>query len=340
MTNAAFAHWILQARRFLARLCSSLGAWLARGIETGRSPFVDANLGNAPSAPPLALYPIEHVILTDAVVQTLFKQFAAHRRTDRGEEETGWVLMGWREERMAVVTAALPAGAGREAGVAHVRFDVNTQALSSRILRQTDRRLTIVGIVHTHPGSLRHPSRGDYEGDRLWVRLLRGREGVFGIGTADGAHDEAWSQPKTHMMLQGGLRLTWYALGEHDRNYRPLAVEVVPGDDLAAPLQPIWPIIEKHAEPLEALCQQLARLRFFIDAKEASLWLVIPTAYEAQLGVKLLQQAIAFRRARGEWQQPLFPDDPAWRPLEVQAQRIDQGIFAALAEQAQHEGHL
>src|SRR5439155_16670861 len=91
-----------------------------------------------------------------------------------------------RLESEAVALATLPAGAGRSAGVAHVQFSSNGQALGSRIVRQADRRLVPLGVVHTHPGTLRHPSDGDYRGDSQWVGKLRGHEGIFGIGTADG----------------------------------------------------------------------------------------------------------------------------------------------------------
>ena len=76
----------------------------------------------------------------------------------------------------------------------------------SRIVRQTDRRLTIVGVVHTHPGSLRHPSDGDFRGDSEWVASLRGGEGVFGIGTADGPEAAATlfaQQPRPNVQCLG-----------------------------------------------------------------------------------------------------------------------------------------
>src|SRR5262249_53985037 len=128
---------------------------------------------------------VQQVVLTEEVARTLFDDFAAHRQGERGDEEIGWVLLGVREEEEGLVLATLPAGTTRSAGVAHVLFDSDTQAIASRIVRQKDRRLNIVGVVHTHPGSLRHPSEGDYHGDSLWVGQLRGGEGVFGIGTAD-----------------------------------------------------------------------------------------------------------------------------------------------------------
>ena len=127
---------------------------------------------------------LQRVLLTDGVGRTLFEEYAGHRR-ERGEDETGWVLLGLRDAKEAVVLATLPAGALADSGSAHVRFNSEAQALASRVVRQADRRLSIVGVVHTHPGSLRHPSDGDYRGDREWVANLRGREGVFGIGTAD-----------------------------------------------------------------------------------------------------------------------------------------------------------
>src|SRR5262249_54657988 len=97
----------------------------------------------------------DRVVLTEGVSSTLFEDFAAPRAAARGDEETGWLLMGYREPRAAVITATLPAGADRDAGVAHVRFNSAAQALGSRILRQKDKRLTILGVAHTHPGSLR-----------------------------------------------------------------------------------------------------------------------------------------------------------------------------------------
>jgi len=139
-----------------------------------------------PPAAPRQYERLDRVVLTDEVSRTLFDEFAAHRDTSRGEEETGWVLLGVREVHEALVLATLPAGAERSAGVAHVRFNSEGQALASRIVRQWDRRLTMLGVVHTHPGSLRHPSDGDYYGDSQWVGRLRGGQGIFGIGTADG----------------------------------------------------------------------------------------------------------------------------------------------------------
>ena len=122
--------------------------------------------------------------------------------------------------------ATLPAGAMRDASVAHVRFNSNAQALASRIVRQTDRRLATLGVVHTHPGSLRHPSDGDLRGDGQWVANLRGKEGIFGIGTADGPEttgDLFAYQPSPHVQCMGGLRFSWYSLRQGDARLSSLA---------------------------------------------------------------------------------------------------------------------
>src|SRR5689334_14251331 len=158
--------------------------------------------------------PLRRVTLTDEVGRTLFEEYAAHLTGDRGDEETGWLVLGLRQEDEAIVLATLPAGTRREAGVAHVRFSSSAQAVGSRIVRQLDRRLTPLGVVHTHPGSLRHPSDGDYRGDSQWVGQLRGQEGVFGIGTADAKRGNGTVfgvQPKPHVQCLGELCLSWYA---------------------------------------------------------------------------------------------------------------------------------
>ena len=72
--------------------------------------------------------PLDGISLTDGVGHTLFEEYAAHREETRGDEETGWVLLGLREGDSALALATLPAGAGREAGQAHVRFNASAQA--------------------------------------------------------------------------------------------------------------------------------------------------------------------------------------------------------------------
>jgi hypothetical protein len=276
---------------------------------------------------------LERVFLTDEVNRTILEEFAAHRQDARGEEETGWVLLGVREERQATVLATLPAGAGRDAGVAHVRFNSNGQALASRIVRQWDKRLTILGVVHTHPGRMRHPSEGDYRGDIEWVSRLRGREGIFAIGTADAASHHQGNgtatayQPHRHTQVMGELCLSWYCLGEGDRNYRPLEMGVTIGPDLARPLRPVWPAIEEHAEELDRLCRQQANLTFAMlgEAAEAALCVQMPLAGEKEsLRVLLNDQGIRYYWIRGSELTEVNPRE----------QRIDRGVYMILAELA------
>lgn len=237
-----------------------------------------ANFGGPPSnaripppelrdAGPVTALPyqaLRRVQLTSGAARTLFDEYAAHRLDERGDEETGWVLLGWRDRDDAVVLATLPAGADREAGEAHVRFNSTAQGVASRIVRQTDKRLAMLGVVHTHPGSLRHPSDGDFRGDIRWVGQLRGSEGVFGIGTADGKYarpsDELW-QPRPNMNCRGDLCFTWYSLRDGSRNYHVIPVELIEGPDLGAALRPVWGTLEEHAERLERLALQQARVR-------------------------------------------------------------------------------
>src|SRR5713226_8964445 len=213
--------------------------------------------------------PLERVLLTDGVGRTLFDEYAAHQASLRGGEETGWVLLGLREQEEAIVLATLPAGSARDAGAGHVQFNSWGQVLASRIVRQADRRLTILGVVHTHPGSLRHPSDGDYRGDSIWVGQLRGGEGIFGIGTADNPQHNGLAlavQPRPNVQCLGKLRLSWYSLANGDRNYRPLPAGYTLGPDLARPLHSVWAVIEAHADRLDRLCRQQAGVTFEVVA--------------------------------------------------------------------------
>src|SRR5215468_9373911 len=70
------------------------------------------------TAEPAHYAPLRRAVLTDGVAHTLFDGYASHRAAERGEEETGWVLLGLRHADEVVALATLPAGAGRDAGVA------------------------------------------------------------------------------------------------------------------------------------------------------------------------------------------------------------------------------
>jgi hypothetical protein len=274
--------------------------------------------------------PLQRILLTDGVGRTLFEGYARHRNEERGEEETGWVLLGLRELSEAVALATLPAGSRSDAGVAHILFNSTAQAVASRIVRQVDRRLTMLGVVHTHPGSLRHPSDGDLRGDRLWVQHLRGREGVFAIGTADvpaGAAGLFACQPKPNVQCLGDLRFSWYALRQGETHYRPLPVEVTLGPDLARDLHAVWPTLEAHAERIERLMQQQAGVRIEAVTGEMgpALVLVVPLAgNEGSLRARLQDSEVRYLLERnGELFETSHRDD-----------LVDRGIYLLLAELA------
>jgi proteasome lid subunit RPN8/RPN11 len=274
--------------------------------------------------------PLQRVVLTDEVGRTLFEEYEAHRAGARREEETGWVLLGIREAEEAVVMATLPAGTQRDAGVGHVQFNSMGQALGSRIVRQLDRRLTILGVVHTHPGSLRHPSDADFQGDRNWVGQLRGKEGIFGIGTVEKASTNGMpvaQQPRPNVHCLGRLRFTWYVLGEGERNYRPLPLGLTLGPDLARSLHSVWAVIEAHADRLDRLCRQQTGISFRVAAGENGpvLSVKIPLAEpEHAIEVCLEEKAVRyFLHRKGE----VFLVEPG-------DARIDRAVYLLLAELA------
>jgi proteasome lid subunit RPN8/RPN11 len=315
-----FQAWVRSAGQFLNELHRS---WRREDIAV---PIARPN-----GAPGKARYePLQQVVLTDEVGRTLFDEYAAHRKSDRGHEETGWLLLGLREPRQAVVLATLPAGTASDAGVAHVRFDSNGQALGSRIVRQADRRLTTLGVVHTHPGTLRHPSDADYRGDAQWVGQLRGREGIFGIGTADGEEQTAEvyaRQPRPHVQCLGPLCLSWYALRQGDPAYRPLTYGMTIGPDLARPLHPIWPTLEAHAERVDRLCRQQTGVSFEVVAGPGgpALAIHVPLATPGEgLRVHLQTKAVRYYLERnGDLLAAEMPED-----------RVDRGVYLLLAELA------
>jgi proteasome lid subunit RPN8/RPN11 len=285
----------------------------------------------APAAPAPRTYDrLQRVVLTDEVSRTLFEEYDAHRQGARGEEETGWVLLGVREAEEATVLATLPAGANREAGVAHVRFNSSGQALASRVVRQWDRRLSMLGVVHTHPGSLRHPSDGDFHGDSQWVGLLRGREGVFGIGTADAEPARGTviaHQPQAHVQCLGEMCLSWYSLREGDRNYRPLKVHLTLGPDLARPLHAIWLTIERYADQLDRLCRQQAGVAFRVVER--------PDGPALGVEVKLAEPGALLRLViRGKEAQYFLVRGDELLSVDPDEERVDRGVYLLLAELA------
>ena len=220
----------------------------------------------------------------------------------------------------------------RSAGIAHVAFNSAAQALASRIVRQWDKRLSMLGVVHTHPGSLRHPSDGDFRGDSQWVGRLRGGEGIFGIGTADGHFSRGplvARQPQPHQQCLQELCLSWYALKEGDSKYHPLEVCLTLGPDLARPLHDVWPILESHVEELDRLCRQQAGITFAVSSTEdeggAALVATLPLAESGSaLRLVLERKQTRYFLVRGD-------DLHAIDPLDS---RIDCSVYLLLAELA------
>jgi len=313
--------------RSTGRIKEELCSWLITRSRPLPRPRVDA--------PPAKVYrSLKRVILTDGVGRALFEEYTAHQEGTRKEEETGWVLLGVRDADEALVLATLPAGTERDAGVAHVRFNSLGQEMASRMVRQADRRLAVLGVVHTHPGSLRHPSDGDFRGDSQWVGRLRGKEGIFGIGTIESASDGALSigsQPKPHVQCWSGLRFSWYALGDGDDRYRPIPVHMTLGPDLARPLHLVWPVIEKHAERLDRLCRQQAGVRFELAPRQNGPALVmrIPLASAgSEVKIILMEKEEQYQVVQEGRSFAMNPEDG----------RVDRAVYLLLAELAGQEG--
>jgi hypothetical protein len=315
-----------QGRRGLSHLARQF--WhLLRNTFLGDRGQTQSPVPETPAAPFVA-EPLKRVRLTDGVSRTLFEEYARHREGESGDEEIGWVLLGLRKRDEAIALATLPAGGQRDAGVAHVRFNSLGQAVGSRVVHQQDPRLTTLGVVHTHPGSLRHPSQGDYEGDSVWVRHLRGGEGVFGIGTADMKHTAGLvaENPRPNVQVFGELCFSWYSLRAGRRKYEPLAVDLTLGPDVARPLHDVWPALEEHAPALERLFRQQAGLRCQVsDGKPPTLAVNVPLAEPGRGVIVLLTEGeVRYLVRQGE---QVFAVDPG-------AKSVDQGVYLLLAELA------
>lgn len=297
--------------------------WKA-ALAAARAAWGKATAPHPPAAPAAGYERLSNIVVTAGVGETLFGEYAAHRATDRGGEEIGWLLLGIRDRETVTVVATLPAGAGRDAGQEHVRFNADAQAVGGRILRREDKRLVPVGVAHTHPGTLRHPSRGDYLGDRDWVSNLRGGDGVFAIGTADGPDGTVAVQLEPNSHARGGLRFDWYGLAAGDDNYRPLPVGWTLGPDLGAVLRPAWPAVEAHAARVENLARQLQGVA--VQSAGDAIIVTVPVAgRNAEIRAVLFEKSTAFVYTAGG--RDLLPDLPAATPP-------DAGVFLLLAELA------
>jgi proteasome lid subunit RPN8/RPN11 len=312
----------------LRALVSTASRWLDGWSRSLRPDAFPLPAQRPPLSRPERYKSVQRIVLTDGVCHTLFEEYAAHGASARGEEETGWLLLGTREVHEAVVLATLPAGTQSCASSSHVEFNTLAQAVGSRIVRQSDRRLTILGVVHTHPGTLRHPSDGDFRGDSAWVQHLRGRDGIFGIGTADAKPEPGITigrQPKPSVQCLGKHRFSWYGLKHGDRQYRPLPIHMTIGPDLARPLHPVWPVLEEYAEQLERLHRQQAGLTFEVAAiaDRPALAITVPLAEPGDMIRILLSSKVVYYY--------LLRGGEAVR-AEPPADRVDRAVYLLLAE--------
>jgi len=318
------------AKALLTDIRRTFQRW-QRGRNPPLPPLINAGVAAIEPRPAQATYrPLQRVVLTDGVSRTLFEEYEAHRREEQGQNETGWMLLGLRKEDEVVVLATLPAGAHSDAGVAHVHFNQCAQAIGSVIVRQAHRGLNAVGVVHTHPGSLRHPSDGDYQGDIEWVRNRRGQEAVFGIGTigADGFEPVRYGhQPRPNVQSLGEMMLSWYALRSGDATYRPLPVAMTLGPDLARPLHGVWHEIEEHALELERLFRQQRGIKFDVlqSAEKPGLSITIPVAGpEGAVQVVIKDHICRYYVLR----------DGDILLADCEEERVDRGVYLLLAELA------
>jgi hypothetical protein len=166
---------------------------------------------------------------------------------------------------------------------------------------------------------------------------LRGEEGVFGIGTVftprvpAGPHAAVAEHPDPQTQTLGDMRFDWYTLGAADKRYTPTPVELTVGPDLAAPLRPVWDLIESHAERLDRLARQLAKVRFVVGKGKEGPALTIEVGLgEPNQRIRVVLEGKAVRyfyEADGTVVQPDLPTGTA----------PDQGIYLLLAELAARE---
>ncbi len=277
---------------------------------------------------PRDLVPIKYMLISSGVGQTLVQGYRNHLNQERGDEETGWLLMGYREKKHAVVVAAVPSGEFREASSTHVKFNSQAQVVAGRLLRQLHDKLEVLGLFHTHPGRLRHPSSGDYQGDIQWVKKLPGKQGVFGIGTVD--HEspirgEFATKIAINTFSMTGMRFDWFSLASGDSNYVKVPIRWTLGEDLARPLHVVWDAMETHAGEIEKVLAQQSKATCGITQGAAGhqLTLSIPLAGSAgKIIVFIFKDKVQYFFEKNE---QLFA-------VDIQEDKVDRGVYLVLAE--------
>jgi len=159
---------------------------------------------------------------------------------------------------------------------------------------------------------------------------LGGEGGFLAMAPPEGDHQFApfsARQPKPHVQCLGELRLSWYALKYGDTSYRPLPLELTIGPDLARPLHQIWTTIEAHAERLERLASQQAKLHFAVVPGEQGLHLAvsIPLAEPGNsIRVLLMKECVRY----------FLQSKDKLEESSLDEIRVDRGVYLILAELA------
>lgn len=294
--------------------------------------------GSAPAIP------TGTVRIHKGVLDTMFEDFQKHKETDRGEEETGWMLLGRREAGVVIIEAALPPGEFRDAGTAHVNVNSTAISVAMRVLKKSHPRLDVIGMAHTHPGSLDRPSEGDYRGDIVWVRKLPGRQGVFAIGVWEfdepvnfldddanqGSGDVREPVPPiapVSCFRDGRSRFNWFSLSEGDGWYKACPMEPVAGDDFGQSVRQHWEVLEHFAGSIDRLLQMQPGMRMGLlpvsDGVAPAMVLCQPLARDGEELQVVLQgrDARFFRMSAEEIDE-----------LQAPRERLDTAFFEVMAE--------
>jgi len=154
---------------------------------------------------------------------------------------------------------------------------------------------------------------------------------VFGIGTADAEREPGGtpisSHPQPHVQTLGPLRFSWYTLAAGEKRYNNVPIELTIGPDVAKYLRPVWAAIEEHAERLDRLARQQAKVRFdVVEGKQGLALAATVTLAEPDRAVRVTiegKEVRYFYDAGGETFQVELPDALP-----------DQGVYLLLAELA------
>src|SRR5262249_44836304 len=131
---------------------------------------------------------------------------------------------------------------------------------------------------------------------------------------------------RPHIQRQGKRRFTWYVLGAGEKGYRTIPVEYTLGPDLGLAIHVVWAIIERHAEALERICRQQARVTLAADSPVgANLRVKIPLAEPGDaVELVLVEDKAAF----------FVVLDGTTNAVDPREAKIDRALYLILAELA------